>query len=61
MLARLGIAAGASIRVRSASGEVVLPTAVDDGLPAQTVRVVAGHAATINLGALNGVVNVERA
>ena len=60
-MAKLGLSVGDVVRVKADEGEVTLLAALDDGLPDQTVRVAAGHATSINLGALNGAVTVERA
>jgi hypothetical protein len=39
----------------------VLVAALDAGLPDHCVRIAAGHASTINLGALSGALKVEPA
>jgi NADH-quinone oxidoreductase subunit G len=59
--ARLGLGEGASVRVSQDKGSVVLAAACDKTLASGTVRVPAGHPATAALGAMFGVVNVERA
>jgi NADH-quinone oxidoreductase subunit G len=59
-LARLGVAAGDTVRVRLDGGEARLAAALDTGLPDDCVRVAAAHGATANLGALFGALTVER-
>ena len=58
-LVRLGVVAGAHVKVIAGAGEMVLPAASDDGLPAGCVRIAAGHPATINAGPLAGSLRVE--
>jgi NADH-quinone oxidoreductase subunit G len=60
-LQKLGINSGDSVKVSQGTGSVVLTAVADDKLPAGTVRVAAGHAATAALGAMFGTINVERA
>jgi NADH-quinone oxidoreductase subunit G len=60
-LQQLGIAAGERVKVSQGTGSALLTAVADDSLPLQTVRVAAGHAATAQLGAMFGVINVERA
>jgi NADH-quinone oxidoreductase subunit G len=60
-LARLGLAAGDTARVKQGGGEAVLPVAVDDTLPASCVRIPAGHPSTAGLAGMFGEVTVERA
>jgi NADH-quinone oxidoreductase subunit G len=57
---RLGLAAGDKVRVRQ-EGEAVLEVAIDDKLPPAVVRVAAAHAATAALGAMHGLVTLEKA
>ncbi|MEY8688250.1 MAG: NADH-quinone oxidoreductase subunit NuoG [Leptothrix sp. (in: b-proteobacteria)] len=59
--ARLGLGEGASVRVSQDKGSVVLAAACDKTLASGTVRVPAGHPTTAALGAMFGVVTVERA
>ncbi|TDP83747.1 NADH dehydrogenase subunit G [Aquabacterium commune] len=63
--AELGLAEGAQVKVSQdgPSGVVsaVLPAVLDAGLPANVVRVPAGHADTATLGASFGTVRVEKA
>jgi NADH-quinone oxidoreductase subunit G len=54
LAARLGVAAGAKVRVRQEGGEAVLELACDQRLPADCVRIAAGHPATAALGAMFG-------
>ena len=59
-LARLGVAGGERVKVVG-TGSVVLPAALDDGLPDGVVRVAAAHADTVALGAMFGALTVEKA
>jgi len=63
--AELGLAEGAQVKVSQdgPNGVVsaVLPAVLDAGLPANVVRVPAGHADTATLGASFGTVRVEKA
>jgi len=62
LAAKLGMAAGAKVRVRQEGGEAVLELACDERLPADCVRIAAGHPATAALGAMFGeITSVERA
>ncbi|GAB5604653.1 NADH-quinone oxidoreductase subunit NuoG [Sideroxyarcus sp. TK5] len=60
-LSKLGIAAGAQVKVAQGQGSALLEAAVDDGLPEGVVRVAAGHPMTAMLGAMFGTITVERA
>jgi NADH-quinone oxidoreductase subunit G len=60
-LMKLGVQAGATVRVSQGQGSVKLVAATDDKLPKGVVRVAAGHAATAALGAMFGTITVERA
>ena len=60
-LARLGVAAGDRVRVRQGGGEAVVEAARDDRLPAECVRIAAGHRLTAELGAMFDPIDVERA
>ncbi len=60
-LKKLGVQAGATVRVTQGQGSVNLVAAADDGLPRGVVRVAAGHVATAALGAMFGTITVERA
>ncbi len=60
-LESLGLAQGATVRVKSASGQVELTAEVDNTLAAGAVRVSAGFAHTAALGSAFGQLNVERA
>jgi NADH-quinone oxidoreductase subunit G len=57
MLAKLGVASGAQVRL----GAVTLVAQLDAGLPDGTVRVAAAHADTVALGAMSAVLSVEKA
>jgi NADH-quinone oxidoreductase subunit G len=62
LVAKLGMAAGARVRVRQEGGEAVLELACDERLPADCVRIAAGHQATASLGTMFGeITSVERA
>ncbi len=60
-LAALGASEGDSLKLRTPSGEVVLPVALDDGLADGCVRLPGAQSATAALGALSGQISVERA
>ncbi len=60
-LGKLGIAAGAQVKVAQGQGSALLEVAADDGLPEGVVRVAAGHPMTAMLGAMFGTITVERA
>ncbi|MFZ2163605.1 MAG: NADH-quinone oxidoreductase subunit NuoG [Sideroxyarcus sp.] len=60
-LKKLGVQAGARVKVGQGQGSVHLLAAADDKLPRGVVRVAAGHAATAALGAMFGTISVERA
>ena len=58
---KLGLQAGALVKVSQGQGSVQLAVAADDGLPRGVARVAAGTAATAGLGAMFGTITVERA
>ncbi len=60
-LAALGVAAGNTVKVSRGGTALQLVAQLDAGLPDDCIRVAAAHAATINLGAMNGVLKVESA
>ena len=60
-LSKLGVQAGALVKVVQGQGSALLEVAADDGLPEGVVRVAAGHPATATLGAMFGTITVERA
>ncbi len=60
-LKKLGVQAGATVKVSQGQGSVHLIAAADDKLPKGVVRVATGHAATAVLGAMFGAITVERA
>jgi NADH-quinone oxidoreductase subunit G len=58
---KLGLLAGASVRVSQGAAAAVLPAREDATLADHTVRVAAGYASTGTLGAMFGPIAVERA
>jgi NADH-quinone oxidoreductase subunit G len=60
-LSKLGVTAGAQVKVAQGQGSALLEVAADDGLPEGVVRVAAGHPMTAMLGAMFGTITVERA
>jgi NADH-quinone oxidoreductase subunit G len=58
---QLGVTDGASVRVKQGSGAAVLACEIDASLPANVVRVAAGHPSTAALGAMFGAISVEKA
>lgn len=58
---KLGVQVGDPVRVTQDGGSVVLPAALENTLPANTVRVSAATVAAASLGALFGTVTVEKA
>ncbi|QET02307.1 MULTISPECIES: NADH-quinone oxidoreductase subunit NuoG [Cupriavidus] len=58
---KLGVQVGDPVRVTQDGGSVVLPAALENTLPANTVRVSAATTAAASLGALFGTVTVEKA
>jgi NADH-quinone oxidoreductase subunit G len=58
-LAALRVTAGSSVKVSRDGAAIVLPAVLDAGLADNCVRIAAGHASTINLGAMNGALKVE--
>ena len=60
-LSKLGIAAGAQLRVRQGNGEAILAVRADDAVPDGCARVAAAHGCTATLGDMFGMINVERA
>jgi len=60
-LARFGVSAGATVRVRQGDASALLACSLEAGLPDGVVRVAAGHAGTAALGAQFGAVTLERA
>ncbi len=59
--AQLGLSQGASVRVMQGRASVVLPARLDATLAPNAVRVPAGHLATATLGAMFGLISVEKA
>jgi len=60
-LSKLGVPAGATVKLSQGQGSVNLVAAADDKLPKGVVRVAAGLGATAALGAMFGTISVERA
>lgn len=58
---KLGLAAGATVRVAQGEAAAVLPAREDASLAANTVRIAAAHPATATLGAMFGPITVEKA
>ncbi|WKB52677.1 NADH-quinone oxidoreductase subunit NuoG [Eleftheria terrae] len=58
---QLGLKNGDAVRVSQGAASVVLPARLELGLPANCVRVPAGHPATATLGAMFGEIAVARA
>jgi NADH-quinone oxidoreductase subunit G len=58
---RLGIDAGAAVKVTQGSGSAILTAGIDAGLPENVVRIAAAHPATGALGAMFGAIAVEKA
>jgi NADH-quinone oxidoreductase subunit G len=61
MLGKLGVDEGANVKVSSASGEALLRVRADSAIPEDCCGLSAGHPATVALGAMFGVLKVERA
>ncbi|MDB5773987.1 MAG: dehydrogenase [Herbaspirillum sp.] len=61
LAARLGINAGDRVKVSQGQGSATLAAAIDKNLPANVVRVAAGHGSTAALGAMFGAIAVEKA
>lgn len=59
-LDQLGLQAGEVARVKSASGELVLPVQADDGVAPSAVRVAMAFAQTVDLGNAFGQLTLER-
>ncbi len=59
--AELGLSDGAQVKVSQDGGSAVLSAVLDASLPANVVRVPAGHAATSTLGDIFGAIRVEKA
>ncbi len=57
----IGVGEGDAVRVRQGNGEAILAAAIDQGLPANVVKVSAAHPATASLGAMFGTLSVEKA
>ncbi len=60
-LAALGAQEGDKLKLKTPTGEVVLPAALDKTLPDASVRLPGAQAATAELGGLAGLISVERA
>ncbi len=57
---QLGLHAGATVRVSQGAARALLPARCDASLPANVVRVAAGHPDTAGLGPMFGAVGVEK-
>ena len=60
-LAGLGIESGDAVRISSAQGQITIPAQLDDTVAAGCVRIAAAFPETLELGAAEGQLNVERA
>lgn len=60
LLDRFGVQAGDTVKIKQGDGEVLLPAARDDKLPANCVRVASAHPLTLALGAMFGDITVEK-
>ncbi|MDN5836837.1 MAG: hypothetical protein L0H12_05735, partial [Nitrosospira sp.] len=60
LMVRLGIRAGDYVKLKQGDGEISLPAAQDDKLPANCVRVACAHPLTAALGGMFGEIVVER-
>ena len=60
LMQRFELSPGAPLRLRQDSGEAVLSAALDERLPDDCVRVAAAHASTARLGAMFGVLTLEK-
>ncbi|MBS0354270.1 MAG: NADH-quinone oxidoreductase subunit G [Proteobacteria bacterium] len=59
-VAKLGLEAGGTAKVKSATGAVTVPVVVDDGVVEGSICLAGAHADTSALGGLHGEVSVER-
>ncbi|HEY5638088.1 MAG TPA: NADH-quinone oxidoreductase subunit NuoG [Burkholderiales bacterium] len=59
LMGRLGLAPGDRVRIGQGGGSATLAVALDEGLPADCVRVPAAHPDTATLGALFGALTLE--
>jgi NADH-quinone oxidoreductase subunit G len=59
-LQQIGVAEGATVKVRQGRGEAVLVAVADAAVPAGVVRIAAAHASTCNLEGLSGPITVEK-
>jgi NADH-quinone oxidoreductase subunit G len=60
MMRQIGIAPGERVRVAQDGGEAILVAVLDEGVPANCVRIPAAHPATAELGGLFGTVTLAR-
>jgi NADH-quinone oxidoreductase subunit G len=60
LMAQLGIRADEIIRLKQGEGEVQLPVAQDDKLPANCIRVASAHSSTAVLGGMFDEITVEK-
>jgi NADH-quinone oxidoreductase subunit G len=61
LAAKIGVANGDRVKVAQGAGNATLAVAIDAALPANVVRVAAGHQLTASLGAMFGSISVEKA
>jgi NADH-quinone oxidoreductase subunit G len=61
VLQQLGLTEGDKVTVRQGSGTATLSAGLDKKLPANVVRVAAGHASTVALGSMFGAISIEKA
>ncbi|MSQ19781.1 MAG: NADH-quinone oxidoreductase subunit G [Betaproteobacteria bacterium] len=57
---KLGLSAGAKVRLKQEGGEATLEVALEEALAPNCIRVAAGHSLTAALGAMSGTITVER-
>jgi NADH-quinone oxidoreductase subunit G len=60
MFAQLSLRDGDQVRITQGGGTAVLAASRDDKLPANSIRVAAGHPLTAGLGGMFGAITVER-
>lgn len=61
LASRLGLVAGAEVRVSQGSASAVLPVRIDSATADSAVRVPAGHPLTATLGAMFGPISIDKA
>jgi NADH-quinone oxidoreductase subunit G len=60
LMQRLELSPDMPLRLRQGGGEAALAAALDDRLPENCVRVAAAHPSTAGLGAMFGVITLEK-